>query len=189
MDEFEHEKMRALISQSVDKFRKRQIHKKLTAKIIKDTPDDELEQIILDYIETKIPDDDFEFSVVSKMSPGLQIIYSTWLLESELNNGGFNQFFINPSGKFADIALKSLNLLGATDFFSILQRAMDIFETEKRNPELQNLYAQGTAQAFSETYQLTELNECDDEFSELESQLSELKIQYIRSNPKEFIEY
>jgi len=66
---------------------------------------------------------------------------------------------------------------------------MDIFETEKRNPELQNLYAQGTAQAFSETYQLTELNECDNEFSELEGQLSELKIQYIRSNPKEFIGY
>lgn len=188
MDEIEREKMSALISQSVDKFMNRQIHEKLTARIIRDTPDNELEQVIVDYIKTKIPDDDFEFSVVLHMSLGLQMIYSTWLLESEVNNGGFNQFFINSSGEFADMALKSLKLLGATDFYSIMQRAIDIFEAEKRNPELQDLYAQGTAQAFSETYQLTKLGECDDDFYKLGDRLSKLKIQYVRSHPKEFVE-
>lgn len=136
MDEIERERIRALASQMVDEYLKRQIHEKLTAKIINSTPDDKLEQVILDYIQTKISDDKSEFSIISNMSLGFQMIYSTWLLESEINNGGFNQFFINSSGKFAEMASESLKLLGAIDFYSILQKAIEIFEAEKRNPEL-----------------------------------------------------
>ena len=189
MDEVEREKMRALISQSIQKFENRQIHTKLTAKIIEETPDDELEQVIIDYIGTKISDEDLEFSIVSEMSPGLQMIYSTWLLESEVNNGGFNQFFVNSSGKFAMMALKSLQLLGAKDFHSILQKAIDIFEIEKENnPELQQLYEQGTVEAFLETYELTKLDKYDYKFYKLGDRLRGFKIKYVRSNPKEFFE-
>ena len=43
MDENESERIRALASQMVNEYLKRQIHTKLTAKIIKSAPDDQLE--------------------------------------------------------------------------------------------------------------------------------------------------
>ena len=187
MDETEHERIRALARQMAAEYLRREIHEKLAVKIIKLTPDNKLEQVIFDFIQTKISDDESEFSVISKMHPGFQMIYSTCLLESEVNNGGFNQFFINSSGKFAEMALQSLKLLGATDFYSIFQKAIEIFEAEKRNLELQDLYSQRTAQAFSESYQITKLDECDNEFYSLGDLLSELRLKYVRSNPKEFV--
>jgi hypothetical protein len=186
MDENESERIRALASQMVDDYLKRQIHGKLTVKIIKSTPDDQLEQVILDYIQTKIPDEGSEFSTVVNMSPGFQMMYSTSLLESEVNNGGFNQFFINSSGEFAEMALASLKLLGATDYYSVLQKAIEIFRAEKQDARLQDLYSQRTAQAFSESYQETKLGQCDKGFYDLGDRLSELRVQYVRAHPKDF---
>jgi hypothetical protein len=187
MDENESERIRALASQMVDDYLKRQIHGKLTAKIIKSTPDYQLEQVIIDYIQTKLSDEESELSILSKMSSGFQAVYSTWILDSEVNNGGFNQFFTNSSGQFAEMALESLKLLGAIEHYSVLQKAIEIHEMEKRNPKLQDLYGQRTAEAFSASYQETKLDECDSAFYNLGNQLSELRLQYIRSHPKDFV--
>ncbi len=55
-------------------------------------------------------------------------------LEREVNNGGFNQYFINSSGDFAHETIDSLKEIGANRTAQILQRAIDLFP-EQRVPK------------------------------------------------------
>ena len=78
-------------------------------------------------------------------------------------------------------------MIGATEYYEILQKAIEIHGHEKDNKALQGLYSQRTLQAFSETYKITSLGECDTAFYKLKNRLSELRLQYIRSNPHLFV--
>ena len=183
MKNVDHEKLERLM----EEFRNRPIYKELSPKILATIPDDKIEQAIIDYIRTKILDYDEEFAVVSNLSDGFQLVYSTWLLEAEVNNGGFNQFFINSSGQFADMALRSLKMISAATYYDVLQKAIEIHDHEKDNHVLQDLYSQRTLQAFSESYKITSLKECDIAFYKSKNRLSELRLQYIRLNPEMFV--
>jgi hypothetical protein len=48
-------------------------------------------------------------------------------LEREINNGGFNQFYLNSSGDYAHEASEGLRLIGATKTFEILNRANSVW--------------------------------------------------------------
>ena len=115
------------------------------------------------------------------------MIYSTFVLEGQVNNGGFNQFFVNSSGQFAEIAVLSCDLIGASDRAELIRKAIEIHEQEKGSAVLQSLYAQNTLEAFKQTYKLTKLGECDDAFYALNDHISELRLRYIRSHPEEFL--
>ena len=170
-----------------EEFNNRQIYTELSVEILETIQDDKLEQAIVDYIFTKVTDEQTKFLDISNLSAGFQMLYSTWVLETQVNNGGFNQFFFNPSGQFAKMALQSLEYLGASDYYKVMRSAMDMQEREKEIPELQVLYQKGTLQAFSETYKLSHLDECDEAFYKLGDRLGELRINYVRSHPEEFV--
>jgi len=55
-------------------------------------------------------------------------ILHVYLLESEVNNGGFDQYFINSAGDHAVEALESLWRIGAPKALALLQQAIDAFE-------------------------------------------------------------
>ena len=172
----------------MEEFNNRPIYEELSAEILSATPDNNLEQTVIDYVGTKITDFRDELALVASMSPGIQMVYSTVRLEREVRNGGFNQFFYNSSGQFTEMALKSFRLLGAAEYLKILEKAIAIYVQETAsNPRLQELYAKGTIESFFATYELSSLEKCDDEFFALDKQLSELRIKYIRSHPQEFI--
>ena len=63
-------------------------------------------------------------SAVAALPPGTRAVYTTWLVDLEVNNGGFNQFFFNPYGEFAGLALAGYELLGAEDYAAIMRAAM-----------------------------------------------------------------
>jgi hypothetical protein len=48
-----------------------------------------------------------------------------WELESEVNNGGFHQYFYNSSGALAPNVVSALKTLGAEDTVDIVQRALN----------------------------------------------------------------
>jgi len=182
MDEFDDE-----IKKLMDEFWNRIIYKELSIEILSTIPDDKIELAILDYIDTKISDYRMRFEVISNMPEGFQMIHSTMTLETQVDNGGFNQFFYNPSGEYAEMALRSLKLIGATKYYEILQNAIETYMNEKENPELQNLYSQRTLEGFSKSYKLTSLSEWDEKFYALGESLRQLRIDFIRSNPEMFI--
>jgi hypothetical protein len=123
-----------------------------------------------------------ELEIVRGLSRGYRMLYSTWLLETEVNNGGFNQFFWNPSGRFAAEALDGCRLLGGTELAALLEQAIAIHEKER--PTQRKYAEEGTLEAFSESYETTTLTSLDERFFALS--LSPLRIRYIRAHPDEF---
>ena len=109
-----------------------------------------------DAVSTKY--DSVGFDGLSKKE---QAIYSIWWLEAEVNNGGFHQYFWNSAGDHADVALKSLNDIGASKTASLLKKAIDIaFEGKlpKSRTERQNQLE------IDEDSKMDELSDLDSEF-------------------------
>src|SRR4051812_22979663 len=63
----------------------------------------------------------------NEMTEPQKVFYCIQELEREVNNGGFNQYFINLSGDYAHETIKSLHAIGANTTAVILQRAIDQF--------------------------------------------------------------
>lgn len=171
---------------SMDKFKNRPIHIKLTEEIIDSTKDEDLLQLIFDNLSENLPDNyDKEFEFVTSWNKSRQAIYVIWLLETEVNNGGFNQFYFNSSGEFAELIPDALKLVGANNFADLMNRANSTYKSEyDKITEDQD----GTLDGFSKSYKNNPLNKYDDEFYELyeNENLNDLQIKYIRSHKYDF---
>jgi hypothetical protein len=176
------------IEDSVKSFLNRPIHKVLTKEIIDKTNDDELEQTIFDNISIRMAGDQRgEFEIVKSLTNGQQMVYSTWAVEGEVNNGGFNQFYFNSSGQFAEMSVIGFRLIGAFKFADLTNEANKIYEENKARLEE---FDDGTMESFSASYKDNPLNYLDSKFFELykDENLKELKTKYIRQNYVEFIQ-
>jgi hypothetical protein len=60
----------------------------------------------------------------AKQSVPQQTSTAIWELESEVNNGGFSQYFANESAKSAAFAVKALEGIGAPKAANICRRAI-----------------------------------------------------------------
>jgi hypothetical protein len=182
----EKSEMDLLIEKSVDEFNNRKIYKKITPEIITTIPDDKLEQAIMDNIDTYFENGEhYTLDKISKLTKGQQAVFSTWWLEAEVNNGGFNQFYFNSSGQYAEMAEIGFKTIGAEKFSGLTLRANNIFTENKERLEE---YDDGTMESFSESYKDNPLNDLDTEFYKLydSENISDLRIKYIRKNNKEF---
>ena len=119
---------------------------------------------------------------MEKLSAAQRVFYLNQNLEREVNNGGFEQYFINSSGDYAYETLDSLNEIGAHRTAEILQRALDIFpdsNAQKHREERIKVITQllsGSAV----------WDKLDDEFLRYEDNLNELNIEFIRKHHDQF---
>jgi hypothetical protein len=176
------------IAKSVEDFKNRQIYKKLTEQIIDMTSDNDLLQVIFDNLSEKQPKDyKMEYEIVMSWNKSQQAIYMIWLLEAEVNDGGYNQFYYNSSGQFFKHLPDALKVVGAYKFAELTTRANHIFEIE--NPKITQ-HQDGTLAGFSKSYDDNPLNKFDDEFYELykTEDLQQIQIDYIRKHKTEFID-
>jgi hypothetical protein len=159
----------------------------LSFKILQKIPDSELEAAILDNVDYRIGGNyDEAYKKVTGLSKGFQMVYATWWVEAEVNNGGFNQYFWNPAGQFQNEALEGYKLLGAEEHADLLGEAIKIYE--QLAPKLSKLKAENTTAAFTQSYKDNPLGQCDDKFYKLKVDTSALRIKYIREHPGLFIE-
>ena len=176
------------LTKSIEDFKNRPINKVLTEQIIDTTSDDNLLQVVFDNLSEKQPTDyEKEYETVMSWNKSKQAVYMIWLLESEVNNGGYNQFYFNSSGQFYKHLPKMLKLVGAVKFADLTQRANNTFE--KENPKITQ-HQDGTLEGFSKSYDDNPLNKFDDEFYKLyESEnLQDIQVKYIRMHKTEFID-
>jgi len=68
------------------------------------------------------------------------------MLEGQVNNGGFNQYFFNSSGEYAHETLNGLKEINAPKMANILNEAIEVFpiapipkDTEKRRTLMEDL--------------------------------------------------
>lgn len=63
----------------------------------------------------------------ARLSPQEQVLVAIWELESEVNNGGFDQYLSNSSGDIAKHAPPSLEAIGATKMAEIVRAVLNVF--------------------------------------------------------------
>lgn len=175
------------LENSIEKFNNRPIHTKLTSEIIDSTKDEELLQLIFDNLSENMGKDyEKEYEVVTSWNKSRQAIYVIWLLEGEVNNGGFNQFYFNSSGEFSQLLPEALKLVGAPKFSDLVKRANATYKSEyDKITEHQD----GTIEGFSKSYENNPLDKYDNEFYELyeNENLYDIQIKFIRSHKDDFI--
>jgi hypothetical protein len=174
------------LTNSIEAFKNRPIYKELTKQIIDTTSDENLLQVVFDNLSEKQPEDyEKEYETVMSWNKSRQAIYIIWVLEAEVNNGGYNQFYFNSSGKFYEYLPDALKLVGADKFADLTKRANDTFE--KENPKITR-HQDGTLEGFSKSYDDNPLNKFDDEFYELYNteNLRQIQVNYIRKHKNEF---
>ena len=161
---------------------------KVTEKVIDTVNDDKLLEIIFDDVasqieKTKKP----EYQAVRTLGRSRQTIYAIWILEAEVNNGGFNQFYYNTGGQLADILPGALKLVGAHKFSELMERANYIYQ---RDRDKISKSQDGSLEGFSKSYEGNSLNELDDIFYKLykDEDLVKLQAAFIRTHKQEFID-
>lgn len=106
----------------------------LTEQIIDSSPDNSLLQIIFDELSLRpSPNNKKEYDNVMEWNRSCQVIYMLWQYESEVNNGGFSQYYINSSKDFYKHIPGALELIGASKFSALAKTANDIYELEYLN--------------------------------------------------------
>ena len=114
---------------------------------------------------------------IDKLTEKERVIYVTQYLAAEVHNGGFDQFYSNSSGDFANEVIKALKTLGAERVLSICQKANAIFgESVPTDRHERNIFL--TEKITSEQEEI--LEKCDEEFYEAYGELSELSYRYLK---------
>ena len=103
-------------------------------------------------------------------------IYHTWDLETEVNNGGFDQYFFNSAGDHALDTLISLETIGLVETKKLLEQAIAAAFHDHPQSNRQKRWKQLDALTESQKKQLDNL---DQKIFALEEPVSELVTKYI----------
>ena len=120
---------------------------------------------------------------MSVLSEAERIFYITQMLEIEVNNGGFSQFFFNSSGDFSNELVSAFTAIGANKTAAICQKAIDAFgcdipvNRDERIELLNELENDNIDKVF---------DECDDAFFSYEEDLNELNYNFVMKNKEQF---
>jgi len=174
------------LQQSIEEFQNRKRYTSFDIETLREIKDHQIEQALMDYVwqkADKYPSD--RRSIILDLSRGFQVVYMTWLVEAEVLNGGFNQYYWNTAGEFADLTPAALRELGAGDAAAIMERTLRVAIAEI--PEMTKFRAAGTLEAFADSYKHTSLNDFDGPFSKLAERFPQLRVRYIRENESQFV--
>lgn len=160
--------------------------RELTPALLAGISADEVGDVVLQHVALAVAErgEDGRDDIVRRLPPGTQAIYTTWLVDMEVNNGGFNQFFFNPHGRFAGLALAGYELLGAEEYAAVMRAAIATHEAERRT--MARYYEAGTLEAFSESYRHTALAEVDQRYYALGDRIYDTWAKFVRSRPELF---
>ena len=91
-------------------------------------------------------------------------------LEMEVNNGGFDQFFLNTGNSWNDILVQAAEEINAHDTAEICRKALSILESGLSDDDLMERLN----------------NECDSAFYESDEYIGGLCVEYARRNREFF---
>ena len=115
----------------------------------------------IDYLERKSK----QGQKLGKLKPDERCIYLISELESEVNNGGFDQYFLNSSGKYAVETIGCLKQINAKYTADLLQQAYDTLKLAKTEEDIPVIEEK--------------LNALDDLFYEYKEDLEALQLAYL----------
>nr|WP_294922358.1 DUF4375 domain-containing protein [uncultured Flavobacterium sp.] len=112
-----------------------------------------------------------------------KVTYHIAILDEEVANGGFNQYFINGYGQFAKDTIGSLQLIKANKSALLLEKAYNFVNKEKVSDnifrvELLSGKITGLYEFDNELNNF--LSELDDEYCEYEDNIAALLVNYLK---------
>lgn len=107
------------------------------------------------------------------------------ILEAQVNNGGFDQFFFNSSGDFTYEVLEAYENIGAYKTAKIIIEAIKLFPKVpvSKDTETRRIIMQDLSEEISEKW-----NQLDDQFYKYEENIVTFMIDYIKKKQKNDIE-
>jgi hypothetical protein len=112
-----------------------------------------------------------------------KVFSAIWEVESEVNNGGFSQYFSNHSAESASFIVQALETIGAPRTANICNRAIVTAFPSGLPPTVEDIRA--AANDFSEGI-LAKLEPLDQEFFSYPHNLTDLLFTYVNRHPEEF---
>jgi hypothetical protein len=119
---------------------------------------------------------------VRTLSPAMRMMWGVFMVDGEVNNGGFNQFFWNSSSDYVGEARAGFDLIGAHEQRRLLDEAVARFEQQFER--LRPFHERDTIEAFSESYEENLFADLDDRYFDLDTY--DLQLAYVRSHLDEF---
>jgi hypothetical protein len=161
-------------------------YRELTPDLLRSISADDVGSAIVQHVAIRTEElgEDKRVAAIRGLPAGTRAIYTTWLVDTEVNNGGFNQFFYNPSRWFAGDALAGYELLGAEEYADVMRAAIATYESER--DVLAPYHAEGTLEAFSESYRHTTLGEMDQRYYSLGDHIYNLWAIFVNRRPELF---
>jgi hypothetical protein len=173
------------IARSTDEFNRRPIYRSLNPEILARIDDNDLELAVVDYVATKLEGRyEQEREITAAFPLGIRALWLTWVVEAEVNNGGFNQYYWNTDDRYAVEAVDAFRFFSAMEHASLMEEANRVRDLERCT--IQKFRDRNTAEAFSESYKVSALGSLDERFYSLKENLSALRIARIRSTPELF---
>jgi hypothetical protein len=120
---------------------------------------------------------------INSLSDPEKVVLLIENLEREINNGGFNQFYFNSSGNYANETYESLIKIGAIQTAKIVLKANNEWPNSnvtKNWSDRQDLLLK------IESKSETTWNECDQEFYEYNDDIVTLLFEYVKENKNAF---
>lgn len=142
--------------------------------------EEDIEVAVIEFVERKLQASGKRRDALLTMSRGVQVFYLSFVVEAEVMNGGFNQFFWNSASEYAELVGPALRQLGDVEAASIFEQAFAVANSEL---EATAKFRQpGTLEAFSESYHHTRLNEFDGRFCTRAERFPAMRLAIIRTN-------
>lgn len=155
----------------------------LTLTLLQQLPDNELPGAVQQHVFIKVSEDrKREAELLTTLPEDVHAVYAGLILDAEVQNGGFNQFFWNSS-RFADAALHGLEKLGASEHADLLRRAMDLAISNQG--KLLPYHVEGSMGAFSGSYREGVFDDLDARYYKL-PELEGILARAIRNHPERF---
>lgn len=180
-------KLQEEMNQFIIAIQNRPVYRELSQKILDATAEDELELLVVDNLCAIIgADDREEWDIVQTFNPGQQAIYTTWMVEAEIWENGFNTFYQKPVRRYAELVVEGFQIIGAQELANIMKEANTIFyyiQSEIKNQQDQ-------LPEDLDTYNHPLLDELDNEFFEVSitENLHDLRTAYIQAHPTAFVQ-
>ncbi|MGA2206889.1 MAG: DUF4375 domain-containing protein [Terracidiphilus sp.] len=128
--------------------------------------------------KTKFGKEDFEAQSIPQ-----KVFSSIWAVESEVNNGGFSQYFLNYSSETAGFLVEAMNAIGAPQTADICKRAI-VAAFPNGLPSDPQAISSAAADFSEETEE--KLGALDNEFFSYPNNLTDLLFSYVSKHPEEF---
>ena len=138
-------------------------------------------KFLIDLSESKRTD--FGKVDFAEQSDEQKVFTTVWMLESEVNNGGFAQYFDNDRGETVGLAVAALQQIGANQCASIVERAIGTVCGGAMPPDAHGweTVIAGISDESGET-----LDGLDAEFFKYPDNLTELLFEFVGAHPKVF---